>query len=134
MLFYLSDLCRYLTYHLLESIHIWTIGTIHGWLPLVGFMCLAQCPWVELEVKIYDIFRFFVRFFFSFIVFEHQVQFRVDIFSVTSDLTVQCHRVGLEVKIYFYMRTLRASSVGVRASRHFSNLLCFCHFPNWYSG
>ena len=90
------------------------IGTIHAWLPLDGFMCLEQCNRVELEVKIFDIYRFFVRFFFyGFIVFEQKVQFRVDIFSVTSDLTVRCHRVGLEVKIYFYMRTLRASSGGL---------------------
>ena len=68
---------------------------------------------------------FFVRFFFyGFIVFEQKVQFRFDIFSVTSDLTIQCHRVGLEVKIYFHMRTLRASSGGIRASQCIFLICC----------
>ena len=32
VLFYFSDFCGHSTSIFLESIHIWTIGTIHSWL------------------------------------------------------------------------------------------------------
>ena len=44
MLFYFSDLCRYFTDHLLESIHIWTFGTIHCRLPLIKLQTLESVP------------------------------------------------------------------------------------------
>ena len=39
-------------HRLLESNHIWAIGTIHGRLPLDGFRHLGPCPRVGPEVKI----------------------------------------------------------------------------------
>ena len=42
---------RYFTNHLLESIHIWTIGTINGCLSLDSFKHLGSCPRAGLEVK-----------------------------------------------------------------------------------
>ena len=54
LLFY--DLCKYLTNDLIERIHIWTICTIQGRvIKLKGLKHLEPCPWVGLEVKIYDI-------------------------------------------------------------------------------
>ena len=38
-----SDLCRYLTNHLLENIHSWTICTIY----IAGFHLTASDPWVH---------------------------------------------------------------------------------------
>ena len=55
VLFFFSDLCRYLTKHLLENIHIWIIGTM-VWLASTQ---LLQTHSYMLELKIYDIFRFF---------------------------------------------------------------------------
>ena len=82
---------------LLKSIQIWTIGTIHSWLPLDGFRYLDQCP----RVKISDIFRVFFVFFKESFVFEPQVLFSIDIYS-NSYLKVQCPRVGLGQNLVLY--------------------------------
>ena len=49
MLFIFSDLCRYLTIHVLERIHVLTICTIYGWLPLDGLRHFNTCPRIVSE-------------------------------------------------------------------------------------
>ena len=43
--------------HSSESIHIWTIGTLEGWLSSHDSWSQGPCPRVGLEVKIWDIFK-----------------------------------------------------------------------------
>ena len=47
----------YLTNHSLESIHIWTIGTLEGRLSFHDSSPQGPCPGVGLEFKIYDTFK-----------------------------------------------------------------------------
>ena len=51
----LPDINLFLSYlinHLLDSIRIGTIGTIHSWFPFHDLRPLDHCPRVGLEVKI----------------------------------------------------------------------------------
>ena len=63
-------------------------------------MCVCVCVCVAKQVAVE--LRCHALIFFSFMdsfVFEQQVLFRVDVFSVILDHRVQCPRVGLGVKI-----------------------------------
>ena len=43
---------EYLTHYSSEIIHIWTMGTLEGLLPCLGFWPRGSCPRVGLDVKI----------------------------------------------------------------------------------
>ena len=60
VLFKFSNLCRYLTNHLLENIHIKAFGTIHGRLSSDSFGRLGPYPRLGLEVKIKDFLFFYL--------------------------------------------------------------------------
>ena len=101
MLIYCSDLCRYLTNHLLDSIYISPICTIHGWLPLNSFRHLGPCPIVGLEVK-YPTFKIFFLIFIELFISEQHVLFSADYICVTSVVFFSFMESG----VYEPLRTL----------------------------